>query len=101
MNADPNAWQRLAADARSARKNAPAADDGAPFGFASRVVAMARELRERESRLALWARVAWRAAFASLALCGIAFVAETRVASSQPLISPPALPLPGLDGSLQ
>jgi anti-sigma-K factor RskA len=94
----PPAWNRLAAAARKARAEAGAGrEDAAPYGFSTRVVALWRQAREEERRLALWQRLSWRAAFASLALCAIVVVAgRQEVADDRPLLEPPSISLPGL-----
>jgi anti-sigma-K factor RskA len=96
--AGPPAWNRLAAAARKARAEAGAdRDEAAPFGFSTRVVALWRQAREEERRLALWQRVSWRAAFASLALCAVVAVAgRQEVAQDRPLLEPPSISFPGL-----
>jgi hypothetical protein len=92
------AWPRLTAAARTARQAAAAArDDAAPYGFSTRVVARWRQVREEEQRLALWQRVSWRAAFASLALGAMVVVSQGggAGAADHPLLEPPSFNLPG------
>jgi hypothetical protein len=95
----PPAWRRLASAARAERRQASARkDDAAPFGFSTRVVALWRQARDEERRLALWQRLSWRAAFASLALCAMVAVAQRGggADSELPLLQPPAIAFPGL-----
>ena len=91
-------WQRLAASARAAKVAAPARDEAAPFGFSTRVVALWRQAREEERRLALWQRVSLRAALVSMSLGALAVVATLRQPqdTGRPLLEPPAISLPGL-----
>ena len=92
------AWPRLTAAARAAQPAVAAGgDDAAPYGFSTRVVARWRQLREEEQRLAVWQRVSWRAAFASLALGAMVVVSQSggAGASDLPLLEPPSFTLPG------
>jgi hypothetical protein len=88
-----NLWERLIAEARAIRLTRDReADDSAPFGFATRVLARVREVRETERRLALWQRVAWRSALASLVVCGAVFLSQRGARSTgDELIVPPAI----------
>ena len=95
----PPAWRRLVVAAQAARQQASAGrDDAAPFGFSTRVVARWRQARDEERRLALWQRLSWRAAFASLTLCAAVVVAQRGGpgASAPPLLQPPSIDLPAL-----
>lgn len=95
----PLSWRRLVGAARVARRQASAGrDDEAPFGFSTRVVTLWRQAREEERRLALWQRLSWRAALASLALCAVVTFAQRGASadSGQLLLPPPAISLPGL-----
>ncbi len=93
------AWQRLAAGARIVRRERDSVrDSAAPFGFAARVVARWREIREQESRLALWQRISWRAAVASLALTAVVVFMQRGLwtAAERPLLEPPVITFPGI-----
>jgi len=70
---DPSteSWQRLARSVRAERAQAPGADESAPFGFATRVAALAAEKR-REQLVAAWGRWSLRGAFCSLFVAGAA-----------------------------
>jgi len=95
----PPAWQRLMAAAREARSEAPRRDDSAPYGFSTRVVALWRQAQEEERRLALWQRLSWRGAFASLTLCALVVVAQRGSGAQhgdQLLLEPPTIVFPGL-----
>jgi hypothetical protein len=59
------AWEQAAVARRSALSRPPGGEDGAPFGFATRVVSAWQELRRNE-RAALWAKWSLRAAFCSM-----------------------------------
>lgn len=99
VSAAPPAWHRLTTAARAARESAAEGrDDSAPFGFSTRVVALWRQAREEERRLALWQRLSWRAAFASLTLCAVLAVAQRGAGATgnPPLLEPPAITFPGL-----
>ena len=99
LPAAPPVWHRLTSAARAAREAAAVGrDDSAPFGFSTRVVALWRQAREEERRLALWQRLSWRAAAASLTLCAVLAVAQrgTEAAGNPPLLEPPAITFPGL-----
>lgn len=95
---DATAWQRLAAAARSAKSAAPPRDEAAPFGFSTRVVAVWRQAREEERRLALWQRVSLRTALATVTLSALAVVATARMdqREERPLLEPPAFSMPGM-----
>jgi hypothetical protein len=68
-----DAWNKLAALARKAP--APA-EDGVPFGFAARVVALSKTHRETEpSPLAAWEWLSFR----SLALAGVLALASLAI----------------------
>ena len=95
MNSPDVIWNRLTA-ARKARRS-QAGNESAPFGFATRVVALWRETREADRRLALWQRVSWRAAIASLALCGLVALAQRTGTSHSLLLEPPSLDLPSFE----
>jgi len=69
MKFDDKAWQRLVA---AARRAPPAGDESAPYGFSTRVAALAFEQRPAGS--ALFARMALRAA-AVAGLLAVAAVA--------------------------
>ncbi len=97
MKNDTSAWTRVASHARTARTARtarPEPDAAAPFGFATRLAAQWAAVRESERRLALWQRLSWRAALASLAL-GAAVVLTQRTPQRGPLLEAPAIPLPG------
>jgi anti-sigma-K factor RskA len=94
MNAPDLIWNRLTAARKARPAQAEAGNETAPFGFATRVVALWRETREADRQLALWQRVSWRAAIASLALCGLVALAQRAGTSSDTLLEPPALDLP-------
>ncbi len=104
MKEDPTfdaIWSRLAARARrSAVSTEPAAEETAPFGFATQVVAHWQAARAFDQRLALWQRVSWRAALASMVACGALMASPFgKTSVSSPLLQPPPLPWPGLAGS--
>lgn len=100
VSAAPPAWHRLTTAARAARETtALGRDDAAPYGFSTRVVALWRQTREEERRLALWQRLSWRAAFASLTLCAVLAVTQRGsgpATGNPPLLEPPAITFPGL-----
>lgn len=92
-------WQRLVNSARvTGRFGGSELDEAAPYGFATRVVAQWREIREQEKRLAIWQRLSWRAALASVALSGLVVVSQrgTWSGDDRPLLEPPAFEIPGL-----
>jgi hypothetical protein len=86
-------WQRLIAIARATRfeRQIDPSSEAAPFGFVTRVLAQVREAREAERRLALWQRIAWRSAFASMLLCGLVFLGQRSNTAGESLIVPPAI----------
>jgi hypothetical protein len=69
MNPDEKAWQRLVA---AARKAPPAGDESAPYGFSTRVAALAFERRGPSA--SVFARLSLRAA-AVAGLLAVAAVA--------------------------
>jgi hypothetical protein len=89
-------WQRLSrahADSRST-----AADETAPYGFATRVVATWRAM-DRDARFQFWRSWSLRAALAAFVVCAVLAVAErsqTAMASGPQPIQVPSLPLPAL-----
>lgn len=71
--------------------------EGAPYGFATRVVAGWREMRRNEA-LRRWSFWSLRAALCSVAVCGLVIFLDSRENDSQLLVQPPsadfiALPL--------
>lgn len=87
----PPAWEKLAAAYRQAppSRSAPL-DEAAPFGFASRVAALALAV-QRQQRLSWWVRWSLRAALtAGLAAAGVALLRDPA-----PLLAAPALEIPG------
>lgn len=99
MNPAPHsAWPHLTAAARAARTAAAAREEEAPYGFSTRVVSRWRQAQEADRRLALWQRLSWRAAFASLALCAVVAVSQRSRpgAAEGVLLEPPALSFPTL-----
>jgi len=92
-------WQRLAAAARTAKSAVARREEASPFGFSKRVLALWRQAREEERRLALWQRVSLRTAFATVTLSALAVVATTGRAQpdGRPLLEPPAFFVPGLE----
>jgi hypothetical protein len=100
MNTPDPVWNRLTTAAK-ARLHQPSEPDRspeiAPLGFSTRVVALWREAREADRRLALWQRISWRAAFASIALCGLVDVAQRTSGNPGALLEAPSLELPGFD----
>ncbi|MFN0130520.1 MAG: hypothetical protein ACKV19_27990 [Verrucomicrobiales bacterium] len=90
-------WKGLVASARAAgRLGESDSEVAAPYGFTTRVVAQWREIREQEKRLAVWQRLSWRAALASLALSGLVAVSQqsTWSGDDRPLLEPPAFEIP-------
>jgi hypothetical protein len=71
MSPFDKSWQRLVS---AARRAAPAADESAPYGFSTRVAALAFE-RAQPSPSAL-ARLSLRAAFIACALAVVAVAAN-------------------------
>lgn len=92
-------WSRLTAAARAAREAQPVEEETAPYGFATQVIARWQEMRAAEQRLALWQRVSWRVAFASLAAYGVLALSPVGKSASRGLLEPPPLPWPS-PGSL-
>ena len=87
-------WETIAA--RIVSNTAPIGD-GAPFGFATRVVAQWRQAR-RDETLRRWSFWSLRAALCSAAVCGLVMVLTSRENESSILVQPPsadfiALPL--------
>ncbi len=87
----PPAWETLAAAYRQAQRRDPAAqDEAAPFGFSQRLAALALAA-QRHQRLAWLVRWSMRAALtAGLAAAGVALLRDPA-----PLLSAPALEIPG------
>lgn len=89
-----NKWESIAAGIAS--ETGPVGD-GAPFGFATRVVAQWRQTR-RDEALRRWSFWSLRAALCSVTICGLVVVLSTRENDSSILVQPPsadfiALPL--------
>ncbi len=100
MNLEPEPesspeWQMLAAARRRALAAAPLTDDSAPFGFAQRIAARAMELRRNEN-IACWTRWSMRAAACAGFAATIVALIHSGSSSDAPLLSPPALEIPGL-----
>ena len=99
QSATPNGrgtWERVAAAHRDALSGAEQ-DLTPPLGFSTRVVARWAELRENE-RVCFWARWSLRAALCgTAAACLVLLLARHQ--DRQPLLTPPALDLPGLSPS--
>lgn len=72
MKPEDQAWQRLVAAARAARDDR---DTAAPYGFATRVAALAMAAEARPAR-GLFERLAWRA-LGIAALLAVASVAAS------------------------
>lgn len=89
------AWQKLAAARRRALAAMTPADESAPFGFAQRIAARAMELRRNE-RLACWTRWSMRAAACAGLAATIVALIHSGSGSDAPLLSAPALEIPGL-----
>lgn len=77
MSTFDKSWQRLTS---AARRAAPAADEAAPYGFSTRVAALAFE-RSQPSPSSV-ARLSLRAAFIACALAVLAVAANYSVISS-------------------
>ncbi len=58
MKPEPSGWQQLVAAARQVRDDR---DTSAPYGFATRVVALAFEQKRKPTLEALFERFSWRA----------------------------------------
>ncbi|MEI6653175.1 MAG: hypothetical protein WCP45_00260 [Verrucomicrobiota bacterium] len=86
MTRKPATWEVIAA--RITRDTGPAGG-GAPFGFATRVVATWRAL-QRDEKLRRWSLWSLRAALGSIALCGLVVFFGTRNGGSPLLIEPPS-----------
>ena len=98
MNLEPESsptWQKLAAARRAALAAAPPADHSAPYGFAQRIAARAMELRRHE-RLTCWTRWSMRAAACAGLAAFIVALIHSGSHSDAPLLSAPALDIPGL-----
>ncbi len=86
MTHPPPPWEAIAA--RITCETGPAGN-GAPFGFATRVVTTWRAL-QREEKLRRWSRWSLRAALGSAALCGLVAVFVSRNGEPPLLIQPPS-----------
>jgi hypothetical protein len=91
---ESNRWEKIVAGMTS--ETSPLGD-GAPYGFATRVVAQWRQAR-RDEALRRWSFWSLRAALGSVAVCGLLAVLSSREDDSPILLSPPpaefiALPL--------
>ena len=86
MNDEPTRWEALAA--RIVSETGPAGD-GAPLGFATRVVGSWRAA-QRDEKLRRWSLWSLRAALGSAALCGLVVVLGLRKSEPPILIQPPA-----------
>jgi hypothetical protein len=91
---ESNRWETIVAGITS--ETAPLGG-GAPYGFATRVVAQWRQAR-RDEALRRWSFWSLRAALGSVAVCGLLAVLSSRENNSQILVPPPsaefiALPL--------
>ena len=83
MKHDP--LQSLIRAARTAHDAAPGpSEDSAPLGFASRVTALARELRPAPSALDLLERLGWRCAAACVAISIITVALHSRQPAPNP-----------------
>ena len=94
MSDRSNKWETIAARIVSDTGPIP---DGAPFGFATRVVAQWRQAR-RDETLRRWSFWSLRAALCSAAVCGLVVILTSRENESSILVQPPsadfiALPL--------
>jgi hypothetical protein len=91
---ESNRWESLVAGIT--RETTPLGD-GAPYGFATRVVAQWRQAR-RDEALRRWSFWSLRAALGSVAACGLLLVLSSRQNDAPILLPPPpaefiALPL--------
>jgi hypothetical protein len=92
MNHQPERWNRLAATLRRAGAGAAPDTELPPPGFATRVLALAREEAARYRRSALFP---WRRRALAAAACCVAGYAMIALAVTDP--EPQFLPLPALD----
>lgn len=81
-----NRWESIVAGITS--ETTPLGD-GAPFGFATRVVAQWRQAR-RDEVLRRWSFWSLRAALGSVAICGLVVVLFSRDHESPILLPPPS-----------
>jgi len=86
MTPKPPTWEAIAA---SITNETGPAGDGAPFGFATRVVATWRAL-QREEKLRRWSLWSLRAALGSTVFCGLVVIFAARNGEPPLLIQPPS-----------
>ncbi len=84
-------WKKLSS---AARAGTPAADEAAPFGFSTRVVARWQELRREEASMKLWQRLAWRTFAGAFLLTGMVLVQDMVRPPDGPLLNAPSVDLP-------
>lgn len=85
-NNGSNKWEAIAA--RIASERGPV-DEGAPYGFATRVVARWRAAR-RDETLRRWSLWSLRAALCSAAVCGLVVILTANENDSPILVQPPS-----------
>jgi hypothetical protein len=86
MKENTEKWEAITA--RIAIETQPA-NEGAPFGFATRVVGLWRAA-QRDEALRRWSRWSLRAAFCSAAVCGLVVIFSSQENDSAVLLRPPA-----------
>lgn len=91
---DSKRWESIVAGITS--ETAPLGD-GAPYGFATKVIAQWRQA-QRDEALRRWSFWSLRAALCSVAICAVVMVFSSRENDSSILVQPPsadfiALPL--------
>ena len=86
-------WEKVAAATRADRAARGNADEQAPFGFSTRIVAAWQEIRRNE-RAALWAKWSLRAAFCSMAIAALVVALQRPERNDTALLPLPAYELP-------
>lgn len=87
-------WLKLAAARQRILSENRRQDEGAPFGFAARVAALATASRRAPSPLSLWTRWAWRTAVLAVGGAAMAAAWPSPGGNAPLLLKAPALEIP-------
>ncbi|RYD37132.1 MAG: hypothetical protein EOP86_04205 [Verrucomicrobiaceae bacterium] len=87
-------WLKLAAARQRILSENTSQDEGAPFGFAARVAALATTSRREPSPLSLWTRWAWRTAVLTVGGAALAAAWPSPGGNAPLLLKAPALEIP-------